>query len=247
MTQKITEKVSTIRLRQAKPVRLFEQAVDQIKKLIVSGHLRPGDKLPSENELSQLLNVSRSSVREALRSLESNGLIQVKSGAGAFVSDDALVIGAIQSAMQRLLTRRNRVLKLLQVRGAIESMLVAQAAATITADGFQHLNAMLERQSLIVQTRPENYLEELATLDMEFHLALCQLGENDIASEIITALLPLYHDDNKAIFYFEKGIALVEEHRRILDALSQHDAHRAEAEMRNHIGRVMEEFETISR
>ena len=246
MTQKITEKVSNINLRQAKPVRLFEQAVDQIKKLIVSGHLRPGDKLPSENELSQLLNVSRSSVREALRALESNGLIQVKSGAGAFVSDDALVIGSIQSAMQRLLTHRHRSLKLLQVRGAIECMIVAQAAETITPEELQHLDAMLERQGWVVQNRPENYLEDLATLDTEFHLALCQTGENDIASEIISALLPLFHDDNKAIFYFEKGILLVEEHQRILDALSQHDAHEAEAEMRAHIGRVMQEFESLS-
>jgi len=109
MAQKIAEKVSGLKFRQARPVRLFEQAVDQIKKLIISGHLRPGDKLPSENELSHLLNVSRSSVREALRALESNGLIQVKSGAGAYVSDDALVISSINDAIKRLLTRHKQV------------------------------------------------------------------------------------------------------------------------------------------
>ena len=98
-------------------MRLFEQAVEQIKKLIMTGHFRPGDKLPSENELSQLLNVSRSSVREALRALESNGLIQVKSGAGAFVSDDALVISTLNDAMQRLLQRKDRVLNYCRCAG----------------------------------------------------------------------------------------------------------------------------------
>lgn len=246
MAQKITEKVTNLKFRQARPVRLFEQAVDQIKKLIVSGHLRPGDKLPSENELSQLLNVSRSSVREALRSLESNGLIQVKSGAGAFVSDDALVISSINDAMQRLLTRRNRVLKLLQVRWAIESMVVAQAASSITSAEIILLSHMLNQQKMVVENRPEDYLEELSILDAEFHLAICQAGENDIASEIISALLPSFQEDNKAIFYFEKGILLVEEHQRILDALSIGDAQKAEMEMRAHIGRVMQEFESLS-
>lgn len=245
MAQKISDKVPSLKFRQAKPVRLFEQAVEQIKKLIISGHLRPGDKLPSENELSQLLNVSRSSVREALRALESNGLIQVKSGAGAFVSDDALVISSINDAMHRLLSRRNRVLKLLQVRGAIESMVAAQAATTITDIELQQLGNILENQKRVVLNKPENYLEDLAILDAEFHLALCQAGENDIASEIISALLPSFQDDNKAIFYFEKGILLVEEHQRILDALIQGDAHRAETEMRSHIGRVMQEFESL--
>lgn len=246
MTQKITEKVSNLKFRQARPVRLFEQAVDQIKRLILSGHLRPGDKLPSENELSQLLNVSRSSVREALRALESNGLIQVRSGAGAFISDDALVISSINDAMQRLLTRRNRVVKLLQVRGAIECMVVYQVASTISSSELQKLKNILDEQQRVVVERPENYLEDLATLDSEFHLALCQSGENDIASEIISALLPSFHDDNKAIFYFEKGIQLVEEHSRILDAISTGDGRKAEEEMRAHIGRVMREFESLS-
>lgn len=246
MTQKITEKVSHLKFRQARPVRLFEQAVDQIKKLIVSGHLRPGDKLPSENELSQLLNVSRSSVREALRALESNGLIQVRSGAGAFVSDDALVISSINDAMQRVLTRRNRALKLLQVRGAIECMVVSEVASTVSASELQKLKNILDEQRRLVEERPENYLEDLATLDAEFHLALCQAGENDIASEIISALLPSFHDDNKAIFYFEKGIQLVDEHQRILDAISAGDGRKAEEEMRAHISRVMQEFESLS-
>jgi GntR family transcriptional repressor for pyruvate dehydrogenase complex len=246
MAQKITERVSSLKFRQARPVRLFEQAVDQIKKLIISGHLKPGDKLPSENELSHLLNVSRSSVREALRALESSGLIQVKSGAGAFVSDDALVINSINDALQRLLTRRDRALKLLQVRGAIESMMASQAALIITQEELLKLDNLLERQKQAVQTRPENYLEDLATLDAEFHLTICQAGDNDIATEIISALAPSFHDDNKAIYYFEKGFQWVEEHQRILKALTKRDAQAAETEMRAHIGRVMQEFESLS-
>ena len=84
--------------KRMRPMRLFEQAVEQIRTLIAGGQLKPGDKLPSENQLSKMLEVSRSSVREALRALESKGIITVKSGSGAFVSNDALVL--IQSKMQ---------------------------------------------------------------------------------------------------------------------------------------------------
>lgn len=245
MTQKIVDSVSSLKLRQAKPVRLFEQAVEQIKHLILNGQLRPGDKLPSELELSQLLNVSRSSVREALRSLESNGLIQVRSGAGAFVTDDAVVISTINDSLQRLLLRKDLVLQLLQVRGAVECMVVALAAPVITQQKLYELYDLVQQTESVVLNRPEGYLAQLAELDTQFHASLCEAGGNEIAAEILQTLERIYQEDNKAIFYFEKGIMLVEEHHRILDALAAHDAARAEKEMRNHIGRVMQEFRSL--
>ncbi len=246
MTQKIVDTVSGLKLRQAKPVRLFEQAVDQIKKLIINGQLRPGDKLPSENELSQLLNVSRSSVREALRSLESNGLIQVKSGAGAFVTDDAVVLSTINDALLRILQRKHLVIQLLQVRAAVECMVVAQVAQTISQQKVNQLYDLLKLSEAVVRDRPEGYLAQLAELDAQFHSSVVEAGDNEIAAEILHSLVPLFQEDNKAIFYFEKGIMLVEEHRRILNALADHDAARAESEMRSHIGRVMQEFRSLN-
>lgn len=233
-------------MRQAKPVRLFEQAVDQIKKLIINGQLRPGDKLPSENELSQLLNVSRSSVREALRALESNGLIQVKSGAGAFVTDDAVILSTINDTLLYLLKRRDKVIQILQVRMAIECMLVSQAAPAISAEEISRLSVLLKEAEAIVSNRPQDYLAQLAELDAQFHARIHTVAKNEIAVEILQTLMSLFQEDNKAIFYFEKGILLVDEHRRILNALTEHDAVRAENEMRHHIGRVMQEFRSLT-
>ncbi len=227
-------------------MRLFEQAVDQIKKLIINGQLRPGDKLPSENELSQLLNVSRSSVREALRALESSGLIQVKSGAGAFVTDDAVILSTINDTLLYLLKRRDKVIQILQVRLAIECMLVSQAAPAISVEEINRLSDLLKEAEAVVSNRPQDYLTQLAELDAQFHARIHTVAKNEIAEQILQALMSLFQEDNKAIFYFEKGILLVDEHHRILNALADHDPVRAENEMRHHIGRVMQEFRSLT-
>jgi GntR family transcriptional repressor for pyruvate dehydrogenase complex len=88
-------------------VRLFEQAVDQIKELIMEGELQPGDKLPSETHLSRELDVSRSSIREALRALESQGIIEVRSGAGAYVTLQPFSFSSVREAVIWLSKRRD--------------------------------------------------------------------------------------------------------------------------------------------
>ena len=247
MTHRLVDTVSKINLRQAKPVRLFEQAVEQIKMLILDGHLKPGDRLPSENELSQLLNVSRSSVREALRSLESGGLIQVRSGSGAFVSEDALVLSSVNEAMQRLLRRKDLVLQLLEVRQAIERLSVVQAAQFASNEELDELEEIIQQQASLTSDLSPDSLERLAQLDMSFHLALSKASKNDIVFEIISALVPSFREDNRAVFYVEEGISLVEEHRQIMEALRAHDPVAAEKSMQMHIGRVAQEIRSLQR
>jgi GntR family transcriptional regulator, transcriptional repressor for pyruvate dehydrogenase complex len=244
MANRIVETVSRLNLRRAKPVRLFDQAVEQIKALIVDGRLKPGDKLPSENELSQMLDVSRSSVREALRALESNGLIQVKSGAGAFVSDDARVLISLNDTIQALLGREDLVLQLLQVRGAIEGLAASLAATSITENELAHLRKILNSQETLIRKSPDKEtLAEIARLDAGFHIAIGGASKNEIISEITGALLPNFIEDNQLIISLEKGSKLLDEHKQILEALAHHDPARAEAAMRNHIGRVISEIE----
>src|SRR5512142_74834 len=75
------------KLEKLSPVRLFEQASEQIRELIANNSWAKGEKLPNEQELSKQLNVSRSSVREALRILEAEGLVEAKRGLGTYVVD----------------------------------------------------------------------------------------------------------------------------------------------------------------
>jgi GntR family transcriptional repressor for pyruvate dehydrogenase complex len=246
MAQNVADKVPGLNISEAKPVRLFEQAVEQIKGLITNGLLKPGDKLPGEHVLSQTMKVSRSSVREALRSLESTGLIQVRSGSGAFVAEDALLLNSLNVAVKRLIRREELVLQLLQVRSAIECLTVSLAAVRITQTEIERLQANLDKQESIVLDRltPEN-LNELSQLDVDFHVALSRSSGNELVCEIVHALLPPFKEDNRAIFTVEKGLKLVEEHRSILCALSCHNPVEAEASMRKHIQRVIDEIQNL--
>jgi GntR family transcriptional regulator, transcriptional repressor for pyruvate dehydrogenase complex len=231
-----------VNLRRAKPVRLFEQAVEQIKTLILEGTLKPGDKLPSENKLSKMLEVSRPSVREALRALESKGVILVKSGAGTFVTDDALIITNVNEAVRRLLLRKDLVLQILQVREVMECLSVSKASESIDPEELESLIRNVECQEEIINNglSPEDYLK-LSELDADFHIILSRASRNDIVYEILNALLPSFQDDNKTIIYFEKALCLVKEHRDILNSVISHDARQAELQMRKHIHRVVNE------
>lgn len=237
---------SKITLKQAKPVRLFEQAVEQIKKLIQSGHLKPGDKLPSESELSKLFSMSRSSVREALRSLESRGLIQVRPGAGASVLEDALIFSSVDDALQNLLPRRDKVLQLLQVRGALERQAAAQAAVEIDKEHLAGLEELLSQQDRLANdnANPQK-IKEWARLDCEFHLAIAKACKNDIIFEILSVLIPSFYQDNQVVVLLEEGLLLVQEHYQILHALQINDADRAEREMGHHINRVISEVHEL--
>jgi GntR family transcriptional repressor for pyruvate dehydrogenase complex len=245
MPDKFNSTESKINFQRAKPVRLFEQAVEQIKSLILSGHLKPGDKLPSESELSQMLEVSRSSVREALRSLESHGIIQVRSGAGAFVAEDALVFSSVNDAIGRLLQRRNLVLQLLQVRGAMERLAASQAALLIDEEGLVQLDNILSQQEILTKDGISQNIGELARLDGEFHVAISKACGNEIVFEILNSLVPSFYHDNQAIFMLEKGLKLVQEHRQVYLALKNHDPESAEREMHHHIQRVIDEVSEL--
>lgn len=236
------------KFRRAKPVRLFEQAVEQIRSLILEGYLKPGDQLPSENQLSKMLDVSRSSVREALRALEGKGIVKVKSGAGAFVAEDALVFDSMNDAIVRLVQRKDQLLQLLQVRWAMECLSISLASNSITEEELAELNAIVRSQEAVVQkgSGPDN-ISELARLDEEFHIKISRIGGNEVVVEIVNALMPSFFEDNKAIFIVEKGPKLVEEHRQILEALSDHNQARAEQSMKEHLGRVIEQVQKMER
>lgn len=232
--------------KKARPVRLFEQAVEQIRLLIQKGLLKPGDRLPSENELSQHLDVSRSSVREALRALESKGMIQVRSGSGAFVTHNAVVLSNLNEALLNLLQHQDRVMQVLQVRSAVERLSASLAAVHISSSELDDLKRNLAQQNSILNNgNSSEKLLILNQLDAEFHQMLSTASRNEIAQEIIRSIMPAFPEDNVAIYFVEKAHRLVEEHQSILDALAAHDPVASENSMRKHLDRVIQEVQEL--
>lgn len=243
--------LSNSKLVKVVPVRVFEQAVEQIRALIANGSFPLGAKLPTEQELVRQLNVSRSSAREALRVLEAEGLIEVVHGSGAYVAENPSP-RTRDGALAKWLEEREETLEqVLQVRESLEGLSASLAASSVSPASLAELRNIVDEQLKIVQRSTEGgdaSIDELARLDANFHLAISRASGNDIAGEIISHIIPSFTEGNKALlFVFQRAKRMEREHRRILDALETRNSAAAETAMRAHISRVRKEVMAFKR
>jgi GntR family transcriptional repressor for pyruvate dehydrogenase complex len=233
------------KLKSLTPVRIFEQVVEQICDLILTGVFSPGEKLPSEQELEQQLNVSRSSIREALRILEFEGLVEVRRGSGSFISDyPSLYNGRIEVA-KWLKSRGDTLCEFLQIREYIEGLscaLAAQKANKAINDELLEIHNKLIKVIHSNEGITNNHEDNLAALDTQFHLAIGRACGNSLVNELITFVVPAFQHGNKAIIYMGSPLSLMEaDHKKILMAIESGDSVEAERAKRNHIIRVRKE------
>jgi GntR family transcriptional repressor for pyruvate dehydrogenase complex len=236
-------------IQKVEPVRIFEQAVDQIRNLILSGELEIGEKLPTEMELSRLLNVGRSSVREALRVLEAEGLVEVRRGSGTYVTRNQPITSRAMDLKQWLKLREETLEQVLEVRESIEGLTAGLAAQHSTPEQIEVIEDILKSTSQNLRKMDENgdnheeYYDELSRLDSAFHLQISQASGNDIANEIINHIIPSFQESNRAVIYlYRKALLMESEHREILEAIRAQDRRAAEISMRRHIQRVRQDI-----
>ena len=171
-----------------KRTRLFEDVARQIQGLIVDGALQPGDLLPPERELAERFGVSRSSVRDAIRTLELVGLVVPRQGEGTVVADvspDA-VVRPIASVLGR---KRELIAELLDIRQIIEPALAARAATRATPEEIARLEDVLRRQREKT-LRGEPAVEE----DTEFHTIIALAAKNGVVRRVVDVLMRLLRE-----------------------------------------------------
>ena len=198
------------------------------------GELRPGDQLPPERALAEQFQVSRASVREALRSLELLGVIETHAGGGTFVrrvAPDDLV-----RPLHSLIARGHSVPDVIEFRGLIEPALAALAATRITDAQLAELREILAAQERKVAAG-ETYVEE----DTRFHEIIGDAAKN----ELLTTMLAVIWDVLRAsreqwLQTNQRAHASIDAHERILAALEAHDAEAARAAAADHIRAVGE-------
>lgn len=164
--------------------RVFEDVVFQIEQAILDGRLALGDRLPSERELAATFQVSRPSVREALRVLEGFGLIRAKRGTGA---DSGLIVSATDSGFANLLRLYVSLLRiplddLLEIRLVIETWTADAAAKRATHEGIEELTGVIDNMKGALE--PEDFLQH----DTEFHLTIARISGNAVAPLVMAAL-----------------------------------------------------------
>jgi GntR family transcriptional repressor for pyruvate dehydrogenase complex len=202
----------------------------QIRTLIVSGQLAPGDKLPPLRELSDRFQVSRSSVRDAIRMLEVMGLVRSRQGGGTVVQQ--VTAELLNIPLSSLLIRESGlVAELLEVRTMLEPPIAARAAERISPDEIAALEQILKRQREKM-LRGESTVEE----DSEFHYAVAVAARNAVLRKVVDLMMDLLRESrSRSLDVAGRLKRSYSGHRRILQAIRQRDAPGAEAAMLLHL------------
>src|SRR5579863_4438341 len=214
--------------------RVYEEVAKQIERLILK-RLKPGDKLPSERELSETLRVSRGSIRDAIRGLELMGMVEPRQGTGTIVKEISAdsVVNPFANALKR---RKELVGELIDFRKMLEPPLAARAATHASADEIAEMEQILERQD-DKQGRGEAAVGE----DAEFHYSVALASGNSVVLKVLDILMDLLRDTRERSLQVDgRPQKSLSGHRRILAAIKRHDAEAAKSAMRRHIEDVEE-------
>ena len=227
--------MSDLKLVRHQRERLGDQLYGQILKQIISGTLKEGDKLPSENQICRAFTVSRPTVREALMRLHADGLVTTRQGSGTFVrkrpSDKLPHLTSVSDVAAML--------RCFEVRSALEGRAAALAAQRRTPEQMRRISEALAvlRASFEGEAVP-------ARADYEFHRAVAQASGNVLFADLLEMLgAAIQGGMTIALGLTRAGSRdrvrrVLEEHEAIAEAIEQGDADGADLAMRHHLGRA---------
>lgn len=212
-----------------KSEKVYKIIMKQIKDIVKSGELKRGDKLPSERELALRLNVSRTSVREAIKALETLGLVESKHGGGNYIKNDFedILLEPLSIAFMLLGSNNSEILEL---RKVIEPEVAFMAAKNITENEIKELENIIEKLSKTTDSKI------CASLDKEFHYVIAKASKNHLLSTIVfsvSSLIEEYIDESK--MYEIDREKVINDHKIILEAIISHDSKKAFIESKNHL------------
>ena len=216
--------------------RISVEIVEQIKAAVSEGHLGPGDRLPSERDLTERFGVSRVTVRDALRILEATGLIEVRVGArgGAFITAPVPALVSEGLANMLLLSSVTPA-EVTEARFIFELGMIPLICERATEQDVAELTAICERSEEALRARKYH-----VGLSAEFHTRLARASHNGAIEMIVDSfqgplLMSLIKAQERAP---EMGDPGVKEHRQLVKAISNGEAERAHEIMFKHLGRT---------
>ena len=155
----------------------------QLMELINLQKLNPGDRLPSERQLADLLEVSRPSLREALHILQAQGLVQIKHGQGTYVQEPIVA----QELRASMMSKTHGLHELFDAREVLEVPAARWAAEKATKEDIRHLRATLNQIDTVTSIDPIDYAQ-LQTLDAKFHLTIVGIAGNRFINQTLNVL-----------------------------------------------------------
>lgn len=227
-----------------KPIKnttISKKVIEQIKDMLYEGTLNKGDKLPSERQMAEGLEISRSSVREALKELEIMGLIESRPGEGNFIKENFEDI-LFEPFSTMFLIKESSTKEILELREIIEKGNVSLAAKRITDEELKELKDILDK------AEKSNSEDELVDLDVLFHYKIALASKNFLLQSILNAISSLIEssiqDTRKNILIEDIHKEIIKkQHNNIYEALKNRDKINSEKAMTIHLNYVNSEME----
>lgn len=224
--------------------KLSQSVVRQIERLILQGVLRPGERLPSERELSERMGVSRPSLREAVAELQAAGLLETRAGSGIYVSGD--IESQFSPALTRLFaTHDEAVNDYIDFRRDMEGLAIERACLYGSDTDLKVVATLFERMEAAHKKRDPS---EEAQLDAEFHMAIVEASHNIVLLHVMRSLFGLLQEGvffNRQVMFRQRMTRdmILEQHRAIFEALMARDGAAGRAAIDAHLDFVVEALE----
>ena len=225
--------------------KVYELVFEKLQQEILAGRYEVGDKLPSERELAISYQVSRNSIREAIRLLELRNLVEIKHGDGTFIKN--ISIKSTKNDMVNVLlnTDKTSIYEMLELRLILESQCAFFAALRANTQDFEKIANSLE----IMKAADDD--EKLGIqADLSFHIAIAEATHNKVLVELIASLVP--HIRNTIEVTRKYRLAektnisrTFDEHKQIYLAISRGDSEEAKTLMENHIRTIRQELSEL--
>jgi DNA-binding FadR family transcriptional regulator len=235
--------------RAARQNRIFQDVVEQIQEAIIDGQLKVGDRLPAERDLKEMLQTSRSTLREALRVLEQKGLIEIKLGMGGGAVVKKVTSDLVAESLDLLIRSRQVSLShIAEFRERVEGDVVVLATSRMQTTDSRILAALLDkaRQCVILGTEA---VPDFLTADKNIHLYFAKMTGNPIYISILKTI----HENIRR--YFDEFLVMDEPEMKenlqdledVVKAMEKKDAQRACDIARTHVRRFNDYMEMRER
>jgi GntR family transcriptional repressor for pyruvate dehydrogenase complex len=223
-----------------KQKRVYEEIVEQIKRLVAEGALKPGDRLISERELADRLQVSRASIREAFSALDMLGILESKPGEGTFIREVPQET-IIKPLALIFMLYKDSSLEVLEVRTILEAESASLAARRGSAEDMEKIKACLDKMEHDLLS---GSIGEVS--DAQFHLAIAEAADNKVLVRLMNTVSDLIVE---AMRYSRQRLFQVQgnreklfaQHKRICEAVLSRDSEGARQAMKDHLAFIVKE------
>ncbi len=209
-----------------KKVTIVDEVVNQVKQMIVNGHLKAGSRLPSEHELAELCSVGRTSIREALKALDGLGLLE-KTQQGTYLRES--VNFPLKELYLKLIVRKHTIDQLYEARMLLEGIIAQLAAIRATDEDIARMKNHLDRMYT-------DDLDQYIQADIGFHVSIAEAANNYVVFEIYQVIWELLTESQSEIVKLNGLVERSrEQHNMIFEAIKNHDSNESKKVMDEHV------------